>query len=437
MSGTKRELTPLYRRLPHGPHGLEREAVARHQRTRLYGAMIESVYQRGYAATTVAHVITLAGVSRRAFYEQFANKEQCFLATYDIVVARSRKRVLDAWVTDRGWANRLHAACQAFLDDIAQNSKAVRLVLVDALGIGPKARERLGFAACAYERLVATGCSVAPDGVGLPPVAARAIVGGVRHVAYTYLREGRERELASLTPELLDWVDAYRSSAASRLCAVGPVRAFQAPPSPAGFLSGDDKRSRVLGSVVHLTLDEGYAELTDPQIAQFAGVSTEAFHKQFPSKEECFLTVLDEFARETQDTVMDAAAPASAWPEAVCFGMDALTRYFVVHPALVRMAFVDLFDIGSAMVDRMTKLLDRFRTLLAGAAPDPCRGPEVASQAVVGAIWGILSSYATRDRLRYLPCLSDYLAFIVLAPHIGPKPAVQAIESSRLRLRSA
>ena len=32
----------MYRRLPHGPHGLDREAVARHQRTRLYGAMIEA-----------------------------------------------------------------------------------------------------------------------------------------------------------------------------------------------------------------------------------------------------------------------------------------------------------------------------------------------------------------------------------------------------------
>src|SRR5260370_29471297 len=67
-------LTPLYKRLPHGPHGLGREAVARHQRARLYGGMVESVYQRGYAGTSVAHVIALAGVSRRAFYEQFSNQ---------------------------------------------------------------------------------------------------------------------------------------------------------------------------------------------------------------------------------------------------------------------------------------------------------------------------------------------------------------------------
>src|SRR5580692_7927002 len=106
MSRTRGEVSPMYRRLPHGPNGMRREDVARNQRARLYGAMIESVAQRGYQATTVAHVIGLAGVSRRAFYEQFANKEECFLSTYDIVVARSRKHVIDAWMGEKGWANR-------------------------------------------------------------------------------------------------------------------------------------------------------------------------------------------------------------------------------------------------------------------------------------------------------------------------------------------
>ena len=61
---------------------MSRDDVARNQRARMYGGMIEAVAERGYSRTTVAHVIGLAGVSRRAFYEQFANKEACFLATY-------------------------------------------------------------------------------------------------------------------------------------------------------------------------------------------------------------------------------------------------------------------------------------------------------------------------------------------------------------------
>ena len=265
-------------------------------------------------------MIALAGVSRRAFYEQFANKEECFLATYDISVARSKKRVLDAWLTDRGWANRLHRSCQAFVEDAYRNAKSTRLVLIEGMGIGPRARERMLLASGAYERVVSTAFEVAPDGIKLPPLAPRAIVGGGRYVTAARLRHGRESELPGLTDELLDWVSAYRSPVAGRLAHHALPTPPHVPASPARFLSGDDRRSRVLGAVVHLTLDEGFGELSDPQIAQFAGMSTETFHKQFPDKEQCFLTVLDEFANEIIATMMAASAGRppgrrpSTWP---------------------------------------------------------------------------------------------------------------------------
>ena len=139
-------------------------------------------------------MIALAGVSRRAFYEQFANKEDCFLATYDIVVARARKQVIDAWLCEHGWANRLHASCKTLFEHVAHAPKGPRLVLVDALGVGPQARERMQLAGSRSSAMT-TVFRAAPDGVQAPPLAARAIVGGVRHVAFMRLLEGREREL--------------------------------------------------------------------------------------------------------------------------------------------------------------------------------------------------------------------------------------------------
>jgi AcrR family transcriptional regulator len=425
----------MYRRLPHGPHGMDREAVARDQRARLYGGMIESIAQRGYARTTVAHVIALAGVSRRAFYEQFANKEECFLATYDIVVARSRKLVLEAWGSERGWANRLHASCKSFLDDIVEQPNGAHLVLIDSLGIGLKARERLHLAGNAYERLIAEAFRVCPDTSPLPAIASRAIVGGVRHVVFKRMREDRVSELHNLTDELLDWVEAYRSPATTRLKAMLLKGPPELPPLPAAFLASDDKRARVLGSVVHLTLDEGYSELTDPQIAQFAGVSTEAFHRQFPSKEECFLTAVDEFAAEALHVVETAIAPISDWTEAVPVAVHTFVEHIVSHPALLRMAFVDLFEVGPGMVGRMTKSIDRFTGMLAERGPEPRRAPDVACEAVTGAVWEIVSAYSSAERMRYLPCLADHIAFVVLAPYTGPKEAIDTIELVRGRPR--
>ncbi len=187
----------------------------------------------------------------------------------------------------------------------------------------------------------------------------------------------------------------------------------------------------MLGSVVHLTLDEGYSHLTDPQIAQFAGVSTEAFHKQFANKEECFLAVLDEFVREGLEAVRDSFENAASWPEAVYRAMAAFVDYLVCHEALLRIAFIDVFEVGPGMIGRMTRSVEGFTKLLTDAGPAPRRGPAVAHEAVTGAVWAIVSAYVAAGRLSRLPCLVDHLTFTVLAPYVGPKAAVEAIQAAR------
>jgi|NGEPerStandDraft_6_1074524.scaffolds.fasta_scaffold04107_10 AcrR family transcriptional regulator len=410
---------------------MSREDVARNQRARMYGAMIEAVAERGYPRTTVAHVIGLAGVSRRAFYEQFANKEACFLATYDIVVARARKLVLDAWTRERGWANRLHGACKALLDDVADSANGPRLVLVDSLGVGPKARERMTLAATTFERVVAMGFQADPDGEELSPLTVKAIVAGVRHLAFTRMYERREKELYTLTDEVLDWIESYRSPLAKRLNVSGLVGPEPVEPQPAAFLAGNDKRSRALSGLVHLTLDQRYGELSDPQIAQFAGISTEAFHKQFANKEACFLAVLDEFVADAMKAVKASIDDAASWPQAVHIAVRTLIEYFAAHEGLSRLAFIDIFDVGPGMIGRMTHSIEDFTKLLDDLGPEARRGPLVAREVVTGAIWGIVSSYTAHDRVRQLPRLVDQLTFIVLAPYIGAKPAMETIEAAR------
>lgn len=424
------EIAPLYKRLPHGPHGLAREQVARNQRARLYGGMVESVYQRGYAGTSVAHVIALAGVSRRAFYEQFSNKEDCFLATYDALVAGSRKRVLKAWVSERGWANRLYTACKVFLQGIAADPRGAYLALVEASGTGPHGHERMQNTATAFERVVATGFALTPDKITLPPLAPRAIVGGVRMVVIRRLREGREAELAGLTDELLDWISSYRSPVVARLRTLGSAGPPRLVAKRARFLTREDRRSTVMDAMVQLALEEGYTNIGDADIARAAAVSTEAFHREFSNKQECLLAVVDEFAAEAHDAVLRATRNDSDWPEAVYKGVEALIGYCAAHPGLVKLSFIDLFEAGDGMVHRVSGLLDGFLKVMTDRVPDPERAPKIAGEAILGAVWAILASYAPHDRLRYLPCLVDHLAFLVLAPYVGSRRAVEAIEAA-------
>src|SRR5208337_3483374 len=104
---------PLYAKLRPGP-GPDHDAVASNQRSRLIGAMIEEVAERGYAATTLARLVALAGVSKRAFHELFGTKEAYFLATYDAIVANAIGRIGAAYRSEGDWQARLRAGFAAY-----------------------------------------------------------------------------------------------------------------------------------------------------------------------------------------------------------------------------------------------------------------------------------------------------------------------------------
>lgn len=138
------KIVPIYARLPRGPHPLGAPGVARNQRIRIHGGMIEAVTTRGYAQTSVKLVIGLAGVSRRSFYEQFSGKEECFMATFDLIANRAVKRLTDAYRTAEGdQRQRLRATLQAWGAELEQNPKALRLALAESQAAGAEGLRRL------------------------------------------------------------------------------------------------------------------------------------------------------------------------------------------------------------------------------------------------------------------------------------------------------
>src|ERR1700760_2493201 len=56
------------------------DEVARNQRERLFAASFAVASEKGYEAMTVADILALSGVSRSAFYANFANKGECLTA---------------------------------------------------------------------------------------------------------------------------------------------------------------------------------------------------------------------------------------------------------------------------------------------------------------------------------------------------------------------
>ena len=188
------------------------------QRERLLDGMARTVARRGYAATPVAEVLKAAGVSRRTFYEQFADKEDCFLDAYDAIVGLCTERLVAAYHAGSGWEDGIARAYDALLQTLAEEPDFAHLGVVDVLGAGPRALARRDAALLRFARFIDYTRERAEIAVTPPRLVGQAIVGGIHELVYSQILRGEAERLPQLTDELLHYtlmlVGARAASAA-------------------------------------------------------------------------------------------------------------------------------------------------------------------------------------------------------------------------------
>jgi AcrR family transcriptional regulator len=129
--------------LPKGRHGLSREQVEASQRTRLLRATVELGSERGLASLTLTDIVGRAGVARSTFYEHFADKQQCFLETFDYAAERLFERVLAIEpIGAEQYATVAHFYIAQMLELCLEEPGLVHMVAGDAEALGPAAAER-------------------------------------------------------------------------------------------------------------------------------------------------------------------------------------------------------------------------------------------------------------------------------------------------------
>lgn len=205
--------------LPSGRHGLSRDQVVRSQRSRLVKAGIAVAGSDGYAAMTVSAVLARASVSRKTFYEQFADREHCFLAAYEHVAERGLAGLRGAYAVEAPWPERLRAALAWRLDALAAHPAEARVALVEGLAAGPRALALRDRALHELAALFAPGFDAAPPGARVPATMPEAVAGALCELLASRIRQGRVAELPALLPDLLFCVLAPF---------VGPVAAAEA-----------------------------------------------------------------------------------------------------------------------------------------------------------------------------------------------------------------
>jgi AcrR family transcriptional regulator len=206
-------------RLPRGRHGLPPGAVARNQRARLLQATAAVTMEKGYAASTVADIVSAAGVAKEAFYRHFRDKEQVFLEAQEGPAQRILDAIVEAYFSADRWVDRIWLGFERWLDLIVTNPVSSHLRLVECYTAGPAAVRRAERGMQSFSIFLEEGYRQQAEAVRRPRLFSQAITGAVFEIVQHDVAMGRTAELPRRLPQL-----AYLATAPF----IGPAAAIEA-----------------------------------------------------------------------------------------------------------------------------------------------------------------------------------------------------------------
>lgn len=190
--------------MPRGPHGLERDVVLFSQRARLMEGVVLAVAEKGYAATRVEDITRRAKVSRTTFYEQFAGKEECFVAAYEAGAEAHIHHIEAAARRTSGWPQVALEAVRAHLEVMRDAPPYTRAFLIEVHAAGPAALAARMAAHQRYAELLMSLQAQAREEVEdipeLPQEIFMAAVAAADEVIVDHVGRGEYADLLELVP---------------------------------------------------------------------------------------------------------------------------------------------------------------------------------------------------------------------------------------------
>ncbi len=439
---------------PGGARAKRKPQVSTDQRSRLLGAVVEVVAQDGYADAKIGQIASRAGVSRATFYEQFASKEECFVAALrtasDALLAEAGAAIAGAEEVTAGTEGALAMAAGALAGLAEREPAAFTSLLHESMLAGAAAvRERERLMEGLQAQVDAAHEGLAADAL-IPDVPVALILGGVTRVLGFHMRRGETGHAASLR-DLLTWTDCYATEKRARRWTelVPDPRLFvpEAPdPPPAlapqplprgrhrleGAVVDRVQRERLLEATAKVVRQKGYANMTVGNVVSAARVGREVFYAHFHDKREAFMATY----RQGFEHSLVAAAEAfftsqGEWPERVWESGRAFTLFFLSVPDLAYLGFVESYALGPEEAPRADDTLLGFTVFLEDGyryRPEAADLPRVASEAIAGAVVETAVAYVRHDRVAELPGLLPVISYLVLAPFTGTAAANEFIE---------
>jgi AcrR family transcriptional regulator len=354
--------------------------------------MAHAVAKNGYQATSVAEVIRLAGVSRTTFYAHFANKQDCFMATYEMLIYRMIKNIRRAHQSGGDWDRALSAAFQALEREVLGDPNGSRIVIVGVPDTAARPAHLARRAEALWEQTLRQSLCSSPRGADVSEVLITGILGGVRNVIATRLLEGRGR-LPGTCEGLLQWVLSYHTPRANHS-------------------ESESGTAKDHGSVRRRRRGAPEGGGTRAQAPAGRTRSTAAASKSQGSERR-----LPAIPRQPGGYGGAVSGTAADWPGAIRASLDALIEFIAAHPNVGRLRFTEVWGETNTTATRAGEPLDDFAALLGRGHEISQRPPApIASEAVAAAIWSSIRNETLAGRAQQLHGLRNELTDLALTP---------------------
>lgn len=173
----------------------------------MLAAVVDAVAAKGYGSITIGDITRRARVSRDTFYQQFANKEQCFLAAYDAITRELLDEMVAAGISQASYVEAVRDGVRAYLRFFSERPEAARVCTLDILAAGEKAlvhrERRIKSFARLFQATAERAATEQPGLPTLPAIVLRATVVVALELTTEYVRQDRVSSLPELENDIL------------------------------------------------------------------------------------------------------------------------------------------------------------------------------------------------------------------------------------------
>jgi AcrR family transcriptional regulator len=171
------------------------------KRQRILRGMLKAVGTQGYEQTAVQDAIAHAGLYRQAFYDNFEDKEDCYLHALDAGLEWVEIAMRQAAAGEPNWRGQLRGALAGLLSFLDEQPEIGRALLVEVHAAGERAVERRTLAMERAAEMMDGAREESEEAA--PAISAEAVVAGILAVLHTRLAARQTEGFADLLPELM------------------------------------------------------------------------------------------------------------------------------------------------------------------------------------------------------------------------------------------